>query len=138
MLEEMYEMLETKLNIDCVNADYRPFWVERDATEAVSCTIKIALGTMKSRGIGMPRSFDHRGWIFFDFGTNEDRPAEKVTWAMDELIDWIVDNYEAGVGYTYGGTTIRDLEHVPFQSYPQPREQFAHDMIMVGFWWERI
>lgn len=137
MLKEIYEMLVTKLNIDCTKAVYRPFWVEQVSTSEVDCTIKLALGTMSPKGIGMYKKFDHLGWIFFDFGTNEDRAALKVTEAMDELIDWIVDNYMPSVGYTHGGTTIRDLEHVPLQSYPQPRQQFAHDMIMVRFWWER-
>ncbi len=138
MTQAMMEMLVTKLNLDLAKADYRPFWTEKTEGSAdVECTIKFMLGRMMPQGIGHNEKFDHTGWVYFDFGSNDERAALQVSQAIDELLDWIATNYTIGTGFTYGGTTIRDLKHVPFQGYSQPRDSFWHDMIMCEFWWER-
>lgn len=136
MIKPMMEMLCVKLNIDLSNAHYRPFYTEQTPSTNVECSIKIMLGNMLPQGIGSS-DYDHTGWIYFDFGSNDERAAEYVTDAIDELVDWIDVSYAKGTGYTYSGTTIRDLKQIPFQGYSQPRDLFLHDMIMVEFLWER-
>ena len=136
MLKPMMEMLCNKLNTDLSNAHYRPFYTEQAASTTVECSIKLTLGNMIPQGIGSG-NYDHTGWIYFDFGSNEERAAEELTDAIDELLDWLDVTYTKGTGYTYSGTTIRDLKQIPYQGYAQPRDLFLHDMIMVEFWWER-
>jgi len=136
MVRPMMEMLVTKLNLDLSEAHYRPYYTEMTTTNDVECTIKIMLGNMTPQGIGSG-GFDHTGWIYFDFGSNDERAAELISDSVDELLCWIDYNYVPGVGYTYAGTTIRNLTQIPYQGYSQPRETFLHDMVMFEFEWER-
>jgi len=137
MVVPMMEMLVLKLNTDLANANYRPYYTELTTTKDVECSVKIMLSNMKPQGIGST-DYDNTGWIYFDFGSNDERAAELISEAVDELLDWMDVNYVKGEGYTYSGTTIRDLNQVPYQGYAQPREMFLHDMIMFEFLWERI
>jgi len=137
MIQSIMEMLVTRLNADLQRANYRPHWTEKSTDNKVECSIKIMLSNMYPQGIGENNKYTNEGWIYFDFGTNEDKAALYVAQAIDELIDWVATKYEKGVGYTYEGVSIRDLKIVPFQGYSQPRELFFHDMIMASFRWER-
>ena len=136
MIKPMMEMLCDGLNNDLSNANYRPYYTELTTTSDVECSVKIMLGDMMPQGIGSG-DFDHTGWVYFDFGSNDERAAVLISDAVDELLDWIDTSYTKGEGYTYSGTTIRDLRQVPYQGYSQPREMFLHDMVMVEFTWER-
>ena len=116
MIKPMIEMLVNKLNNDLSEANYRPYYTEKTTTSDVECSIKIMLGTMIPQGIGST-DYDHKGWIYFDFGSNDERAAELISDAVDELLDWIDTEYVVGVGYTYSSTTIRSLYQTPYQGY---------------------
>ena len=137
MIKEIVEGLCNTLNTALSKAYYRPAFVEKASTRDVDCSIKVMLGKMDLVGLGEPTKYDHEGWIYFDFGSNEQRAALKVVEAIDELLDWLTANYEKGKGYNIGSYYIRDMEHIPFQGYPQPKEQFYQDMILIKFVWER-
>jgi len=137
MIKEIIEGLCTTLNTSLTKAHYRPAGVKYEADNDVECSIKVMLGKQMLMGLGTT-DFDHYGWIYFDFGSNDQRAPLKIVEAIDELIDWLVTGYGKGVGYDIGsGNYIRNLEHIPFQGYPQPRERFYQDMILVRFVWER-
>jgi hypothetical protein len=53
------------------------------------------------------------------------------------LIAWLDANYEKGLGYDIGAYYIREMQHIPFQGYPKPKEQFLQEMILVEFRWEK-
>ena len=138
MITEIYEGLVNTLNTDLSKAHYRISGVKVAATNDVECSIKVMLGNMNCVGIGQSTKYDHTGWIYFDFGSNERRGIKDITVAIDELLDWIATNYEIGKGFDIGsGYYIRDMEHIPFQGYPQPKELFFQELILVRFIWER-
>jgi hypothetical protein len=137
MIYEIVTGICNTLNGTLSNANYRPAGVDFEDSTAVQCSVKVMLGKQMLAGLGTS-DFDHYGWLYFDFGSNDQRAPLLVVQAIDELIDWLVTAYGKGTGYDIGsGNYIRDMEHIPFQGYPQPKERFYQDMILVRFIWER-
>ena len=138
MIETIYTGLVNTLNAALSKATYRISTIKKDSTDTVECAIKVMLGKMEDAGIGQTSAYNHYGWIYFDFGSNDRRAHEKVVQAIDELLDWMTSNYTVGAGFDIGGGNyIREMKHIPFQGYPQPKELFFQDMILVSFKWER-
>ena len=138
MLEEIIEGICNTLNTDLSLAKYRPANVATEEDNTVECAVKVMLGRQDPVSLGEPTKYDHYGWIYFDYGSNDKRVALLITQAMDELLDWQAANYEKGLGFDIGsGYYIRDMEHIPFQGYPKPRELFLQEMMLMRFIWER-
>jgi len=138
MLKTIAEGLVTTLNGALSKSHYRQANITYEADNDVECAIKLMLGRSDQRSLGDASIIDHYGWIYFDFGSNHQRAALKIIEAIDELVDWLANSYDKGLGYDIGGSVyIRDMEHIPFQGYPKPKEQFLQEMILVKFIWER-
>jgi hypothetical protein len=138
MLKEILEGLCNTLNGTLTKAHYRPANIDYGADNDVECAVKVMLGRQEQVGIGMPTKYDHYGWIYLDYGSNHQRAALKITEAIDEFLDWQAGNYNQGLGFDIGsGYYIRDMEHIPFQGYPKPKELFLQEMILLRFIWER-
>jgi hypothetical protein len=137
MLQIIAEGLVTTLNLALSKAHYRHANITYEADNDVECAIKLMLGKERQVSLGEPTKKDHYGWAYFDFGSNHQRAALKIIAAIDELIAWLDANYEKGLGYDIGAYYIREMQHIPFQGYPKPKEQFLQEMILVEFRWER-
>lgn len=138
MLQKIVEGLVATLNATLTLAHYRPANITFEADKDVECAVKVMLGTQDVAGLGMITSYDHEGWIYLDYGTNHQRGALKIIGAIDEFVDWMTTNYERGLGFDIGsGYYIRDMEHIPFQGYPKPKDLFLQEMILLRFVWER-
>jgi hypothetical protein len=132
------EGLVTTLNAALTKSHYRQANIAYEADNDVECAVKIMLGKLRYVSLGEPSKVDHYGWIYFDFGSNHQRNAEKIIESIEELVEWLDTNYDKGLGYDIGsGYYIREMQHIPFQGYPKPKEQFLQEMILVEFRWER-
>jgi len=127
------DMLGTRLNTDCTKAQYVAAHSDTEITNDVGCTITAYITSSKDKGLGNYLEKDDRGMVFFLFSTKEEVPYEKITNAKNELIAWVVTNYN---NYTDGTTTLRTLELSDFRETPYNEGEYIKNGMLFEYWIE--
>ena len=127
------DMLATRLNTDCTEAQYVSAHSDAEITNDVGCTITAYPTSSKDKGLGNYLKKDIYGQLFFLFSTKGEAPYEKIIDAKKELIDWVVTNYN---NYTDGITTVRTIELSDFRETPYNEGEFVKNGLMFEYWIE--
>ncbi len=132
-IKGILDMLGTRLNTDCTEAEYISAHSDSKVTADTTCTITAYVTRWEDKGLGNHLKKDVYGQLFFLFSTKEEAPYEKIVLAKDELRDWVATNYN---NYTDGTTTVRTIELSDFRETPYNEGEYVKNGLMFEFWIE--